>query len=233
MIDLKTVAKYKFYFLPVLVLLIILITGSIFLKPKVVSLIEIQKKNSLERKRLSRLTEKVVALEGLDVNELTVKSDSLLRALPAEKDIPNFLASIKIISQQAGVSLLSLGVDPGALGTASSETKSLPFVSFNLLVQGEKDKIKDFIQKIETVIPLMRVTNLSLSDKEDNIVDGNIVLNAYFQPLPEDIGSIEQPILAITKEEDDTYQTLASLTPVATESSLPEVPSGRENPFSL
>ncbi len=234
----KIITKYKSYLIPILVLFIIFVTSLLFLKPKIIGLIEIQKKNSVERKRLAQLSQKVAALEGLDLNELTTKSDSLLKILPAEKDVPNFLAALKMISQQTNVTLKSLKTDPGAISTVSAKTKTkelkgLPMISFSLIVQGENDKIKDFVQKVENVIPLMRIKIVGLSNREENFVEANLVLNAYFQPLPQNIGLLEQPISLITQEEESTYQTLSGFEPAATESSLPEVVSGRENPCSF
>lgn len=232
------ITKYKSYLIPILVVLIIFVSSLVFLKPKIIDLIEIQKKNSEERKKLAQLSQKVAALEGLDINELTAKSDLLLKILPAEKDIPNFLTALKIISQQTNVTLKSLKTDPGAISTVSAkpktkEQKGLPSVPFDLIVRGENDMIKDFLQKVENVMPLMRIEIVSLSNREDNFVEASLILNAYFQPLPQNIGPLEQSISLVTQEEENTYQTLSGLEPAATESSLLEVVSGRENPFSF
>ena len=128
-------------------------------------------------------------------------------------------------------------MDPGGISTGSAqpkkEEKGLPFIPISLIVSGGSEQIRDFIQKVENVIPLMRIVTLNLSNKEDNFTEANIVLNAYFQPLPQNIGQLEQPISLITQEEESTYQSLSGLSSVATESSLLEVSSGRENPFSF
>lgn len=235
--DLKNLTQYKSYLIPILVLAIIFVTSLVFLKPKIVGLSQIQKKNSVERKKLAQLSQKVASLEGLDLNELTTKSDTLLKILPAEKDVPNFMATLKVLSQQTNVTLKTLKMDPGGISTDSAqpkkEEKGLPFITISLIVRGDSEEIKEFAQKVENVIPLMRITTLSLSNKEDNFTEASIVLNAYFLPLPQNIGQLEQPISLITQEEESTYQSLFGLTSAATESGFPEVSSGRENPFSF
>jgi len=235
--DLKNLARYKSYLIPISVLAIIFLTSLIFLKPKIMGLSQIQKGNAVERKKLAQLSQKVASLEGLDLNELVTKSDTLLKILPAEKDVPSFMSSLKVVGQQTNVSLKTLKMDPGGISTGSAqpkkEEKGLPFIPISLIVSGGSEQIRDFIQKVENVIPLMRIVTLNLSNKEDNFTEANIVLNAYFQPLPQNIGQLEQPISLITQEEESTYQSLSGLSSVATESSLLEVPSGRENPFSF
>jgi len=218
--EFKTFIKYKN-----VLLLLILAAGFIFsffffLKPKILEIFDFRKKINQEKNTLAALTQKVAALNGLDELELERKTEVLLKALPPEKDIVTLLLTFKVLSSQEGVTLKGVKIDPDENAATSLE------------IEGEQEKIMNFLEKIKTSYPLMKPEDVALSyHKNENLIEGKIVFRTFSQPLPKSLGSIESPLLPITPEEEKSYEEISKFNSVVIEKDLEPVQTGKENPF--
>ncbi len=212
-------AKYKAFFLPVILIIGILFASLFFLRPKIFEIFELQKKVTKERKTLAELTKKAATLEGLDEVELTEKTEVLLKVLPPEKDVANILLTFKVLGSQAGISLQEVQID-------SEDTISLK-------IQGQMEKAISFMEKIETSYPLMRLEEATISSKEENQTQATIKVKFFFLPLPKTLGSVDSPVSLVTPQEEKIYQEISKFTPVLIEENLPPVGGGKENPFAF
>ncbi|MGB9706995.1 MAG: hypothetical protein ACPLXP_02920, partial [Microgenomates group bacterium] len=140
-------------------------------------------------------------------------------ALPPEKDVANILLTLKLLSTQQGITLQRVQIDPG-------ETLSLK-------IEGSPEKITGFMEKIETVLPLMKLEETSISFKEEGLLEATVKVKVSFLPLPKELGAMESPLPLITSQEEKIYQEVANFNSVLTEESLPPVQSGKENPFAF
>lgn len=230
--------KYKNLFWPAVFFLVVVVIGLTFLKPKITGIFQLQKQIREDKKRLAQVTEKVNALEGLDEIELETKSEKVLEALPSEKNIASLLYTLKILGQQAGVVLKDIEVSPGELSTRSAQPKTkgepeVPLLSFSLTIEGEDEKVRNFFDRIETTLPLMKISLIDLSQKGEDSVDGNLKLAAFFLLLPKELGVIEKPLALITSQEEKAYQELVRFKAAEKVGELPLIPSGKENPFTF
>lgn len=230
----KILAKIKSLWLPFLLFAFVFLTSVLFLKPKIREVIAIQQKISQERKTLAQLTQKVALLEGLDQNELSTKTDKVLKILPTEKNVPFILQTLRLLSSQTNINLSKLTVSPGSLSTDSAQLNppaDLPVLTLDINLDGDKDKIKSFLSSLEFTSPLMRVKTISFSQKGDSSIALEMVLETYFLPLPQTLGKPEQPVPNITSQEQSAYQLLTQFKSPLTASELPVGPAGKENPF--
>lgn len=232
----KKLRNFGDYLIPILVVLLAVFASFSFLMPKIAAIFKLQKEVSQNKKNLASLVQKVNFLEGLNQTELTKKTDILLAALPAEKDVPRLLITFKTLASQTGVELEQIQVTPGELvstenGQATSST--LPFLPFKIQAFGELKEIRNFLDKIEKTFPLMKIADVSLSGTQEDLFAATINLDAFFLPLPKGLGPAEKALPLLSLQEEETYQRLTSFEKVELPEGLPPVQSGKENLFSL
>ena len=237
----KKLSDYQPFLLPVMAALLVFLTAFTFLKPKVSAIIEGQKRLSQNKQALARLTEKIAALEGLNQTELTRKTDILLTALPAEKDVPRLLATYKGLAQEIGVVIQQIEVKPGELASpeggqvvpVGGQASPPPFLAFQIGVSGELEKVGIFLDELEKTLPLMRIKRVSLSQKKGNLFESGIELQAFFLSLPGELGPVEEALPLISQREEEVYRQLADFKAIELKESLSLTPAGKENLFTF
>jgi Tfp pilus assembly protein PilO len=230
----QDLTKYRLFFLPTVIFLAIILTGTLFLKPKLEQIIRVQAELSSKKTRLTQLTTKLAALEGLDVAELEAKISVVLQALPGEKDLGGSLLVIRGLTQTVEAELRSVQVEPGEISTPSAQSAekyNLPFLSFKIKITGTLEQLKEFLAKSEEVAPLTRLDKIDISQKEGGLVEADLDLETFFLPLPVELGGAEKPLPSITAQEEKIYQNLSKLQKIQPSESPPSIPSGRTNPF--
>lgn len=229
-------ALYKPFLLPVIIFLLIILSGLFLLKPRIAQVLNIRRNLSSQKAKLAKLTAKVAALQGLDEVELEEKTKVALRALPAQKDLPGALLTIKSLTTETGLELRGIQVEPGEISTESAEPQSskkynLPFLEFKINVGGSKTQLKDFLTKLSLTAPLMRVAAIKIAQTEGEVIEADLDLDTFLLPLPSTLGAVEQELVPITPQEEGIYQQLAKIAPVQTVTFSP-IPAGKENPFT-
>lgn len=234
--DFEGLKKYKNLLWPAVFFLMVVVIGLIFLKPKITGIFQLRKQIAKDKNTLAQLTQKVNALEGLDERELEIKSEKVLQALPSEKNIAGLLYTLKILSQETEVGLKDIQVSPGELSTRSAEPKSkseleLPLLSFSLMVESESEKARNFFDRIETVMPLMKIRGIGMARSDGGAIEAKLELAAFFLLLPKELGVIEKPLALITSQEEKAYQELTRFKAAEKMEEWILIPSGKENPF--
>lgn len=230
----SNIAKYRLLTLPTLVCLIILVLTLALLLPKINQIIKTRQSLAQEKVRLSKLTQKIADLEGLDESELSVKANLLISSLPTEKDVPKIFATLKSLGLQTGVTLENVKVTPGELSTISAQpkTKGPPALSFEVSAKGTMEAMKSFLGQATSTIPVMQITDVSL-ERAVGEATADISLDTYFLLLPKTLGALETPLAKITLNEELLYQEIAEFTTPLTEETLPSVATGKEDLFSF
>jgi len=226
----KDFSKNKEIFIQFFLILVIIFTGAKFLFPKIQESFQMRHKIKDEKERLTKLTQKAAFLESLDEYELTSKTEFLLKVLPPEEDIFIPLSTLKsLASQFSDIQIKEMKIDLGnekAAGQLSS-------IGFSLKIVGSKENIVNFIDKVKTVYPLMRVNEISISLKEEELPSALIKIDTFFLGLPKEIGKVEAPLSLITSGEEKIYKEVSSLNSPLQEETIPSFSGGKENPFSL
>lgn len=226
-------SNYKAFLMPGLILLVIILASLFLVKPQVKRIFDFRKKIQAEKQALTRLTEKVAILEGLDKAELNSKIETVVRVLPLEKDISYLLSVLRSLTDEAGVSINVVNINPGEISTSSAGAakQSLSSLSFPLNLEGEMGKIRTLLDKVEETAPLMSIDRVSFS-KLTTGVKATINLNIYDLSAPAGLGDINASVPILSGEEEKTYQRIVGFVVLKIEE-LPSVPSGKAEPFSL
>lgn len=231
---LPNLTKYRVFLFPGAVVVLIILSMVMILKPKANDLLGLRKGLSKQKEELAQLSQKVAVLEGYDQSELKTRTNQVLKALPAEKDAPLLLATMRSLTNEYNLELESLNIDVGEVSTESAEptTKEKPLPSLDLLlsVSGSLNDLYEFLSGVESTSPIIRINQVDIT-REGDSTEAKIQLSSYYLVIPTDIGKASRQIIPITLEEEKIYQQLSRYKPAVVETALPSVVSGKENPF--
>jgi len=201
------------------VLILVVLVSLFWLMPKLMAIVKANRDLNVSRKTLAELTKKVTTLEGLSKPELTDKVDLALKILPLEKDVPGALSTLKKVALNNELIVNEMSIpEVGEITSGSAETKTsknikeeaLPSLSVKLTLIGPREKIINFFNQVETTAPLMKVSGLSISQKNEGTDESLIEVRTYFLPLPKTIGKLEQTVVPVTSQEEKIFNELSS-----------------------
>lgn len=230
--------KAKILLIPLAIILLILLGSILFLKPQVSGILADQKELSLQKTKLAKMTAKVAFLESMVDSELEIKTKATLDFLPAEKDLPRVLATIRNLTNANGLGLEGVQVEPGDISSSSAVIKSerygLETLELKITVSGDWVQLKSFLSQVEGTSPLMRVGKAEISSFPPAI-EAIFSLNSFFLSLPTTLGASETPLVAISPQEEEIYQQLVKIASPVQEvfQTSSSGTSGRENPFTF
>lgn len=204
----KLLKRYKIIVIFLMIILIIIFLTVVFIKPKVMNIIDLNNQNNQNSKLLNTLLKKKNYLETIDTKDIKNKFDLLSSAIPAEKDIPGYLLGIAKIANEASVSVGLIEINPGSLSTSSAVKKNItqtPVIS-KVSVKGNWQDIVKFITKAINGRRLLKVDGVDLSgvaaQKTNLPVSMTFLISLYSQSLPETLGNIDELVPGITDEEE-------------------------------
>ena len=212
-------ANNKSFLFSGFVLILVVLVSLFWLRPKVMAIVKANRDLTAGRKTLAELTKKVTTLDGLSKPELTDKVDLALKILPVEKDVPTVLSTLKKVALNNELIVNEMSIpEVGEIASGSGETKTsknvkeetLPSLSVKLTLIGPREKIISFFKQVETTAPLMKVSGLSISQKNEGTDESLIEVRTYFLPLPKTIGKLEQAVVPVTSQEEKIFNELAS-----------------------
>jgi len=233
---LSELSKYRSYFFPVLVVILMVVSIMTILKPRLNDLLKTRGNLAKQKEELAQLTQKIVILEGYDQNELETRANRILKVLPTEKNGPLIFATVRSLADEHNLEISTLSVEVGEIATESAQPKRkeelIPSLGIQLGVSGSLDDLYDFLETIESIVPLMGIEAVATS-REETTIESKIQLSAYFLAAPKDIGRVDRQIIPITSEEEEVYQKTSRYQTPTVGTSLPYVGSGKENPFTF
>lgn len=232
----KVPEKVKILLIPLVIVLAIIFISILFLKPQISGILAGQREVSLQKDKLAKMTAKAAFLEGLQESELEIKTKTALSFLPAEKDLPGTLATIRNLVNANGLELRGVQIGPGDISTGSALAKSektgLESLEFKITISGDWTQLKSFLSQVEKASPLMRIVKAEISSFPP-MVEAALSLDSFSLSLPTTLGASETPLVAISPQEEEVYQQLVKIAPPIQDVFQPSSfgPSGRENPF--
>jgi Tfp pilus assembly protein PilO len=222
-------AKYKSFLTFIILLLFVVISVLNFIRPKVGEIFQIRGKINNEKRKLAELTQKESYLNNLDEFELNQKTQVVLKAIPAEKDIITPFSIFKILASQFNLEIQGVDIN---LGDDSLKNDVGSF-SFFLKVKGTFEQLVNFIEKMKKIFPIMSIKEVDVEIKKDNSLLAKILIETYYSPFPEKIGSVESPILLVTSQEEKIYQEISGFSSILPETEEIDIKMGKENPFAF
>ena len=229
----------KILIVPLVVLFLILIASLSILRPKIAEIFQARRDLTSNRKRLTALTEKTAVLEGLAEVELNEKVDDVLRVLPAEKDVAKNIFVLKRLALDADLVFAGVNLtEVGEISTESAKPKLtqgaiLPSLPFNILLIGSQEKVKNFLIDLEKTAPLMKVAQLTISQKKENLPEATILIESFYLSLPKTIGRLGTAIASVSREEENILVKVSEFKSFKDEDEFYFATGFKDNPFAF
>lgn len=154
--------------------------------------------------RINILTNNNAFLSRLNQEEQTQQLNTVLSALPADKDYAGILSAVKSASAKAGVGLGDFTFQVGELSQKSIITKNLPTLQLILNVIGSPADVGRFLQELSQSIPLSNVAELKIGSDASRVV-----VEFYYKPIPQLQVNYAQPINPPSAQNKKTLENLS------------------------
>lgn len=169
--------------------------------------------------RVTVLRAKVALLESLDVDVLRGQLTDMLAGVPADKQLPSLFSTVDGLAAVAGVSIDSVDVSAtGSLATASAakrgpEEQKLGsnLLPYEVTIAGSLDQVRSFLATSNKVRRLMRIRDLDINFTGSSSATARIRMDTFYAALPATIGRVDQPLIALTPEEESLLNTMSAL----------------------
>lgn len=191
--------------------------------------------------RTQVLSTKQRFLDTLDEVSVRKNLQILLSAVPSGKDVPSVLATTDSLVSGSGLGMIDMSItNLGSIATEAATRKSdeekrigSSLLPFTLTVEGNLTNFKDFLTRSVAIRRLVRVRSFTAIVTTSGAIQVNINLDAFYNPLPKALGSVDQPLPVATDEEQALLTRITSY-PWASQSLVVSstVSTSRTNPFS-
>ena len=198
------------------------------------------------------LKNKVSVLESIDEVSMRSNVQTLLSAVPSDASLPTLLGTLDGLVAKTGVASGNFTLAKlGDLATGSAQRLSADentvggnILPFTLNISGTFDQLRGFLALSVSVRRIIRVRTFNLlflaptaeASASANTSSANLEMDAFYSPLPTTIGSVSQPLTALTSADDALIATISGMQLLGV-SSTPLPPSSlgpaKPDPFSL
>ena len=170
--------------------------------------------------------------------------------LPSDKGVFVVVKQIENAAAASGVLINRLEVTPGAVGLATTlkgktaeggvtetpqsggEVLETPKIQLKTSLVGDYRSLLQFLTNTLAVPRVISIRDLTItSSGQSSQVNSSFTIEAYWQPLPSQLASIETPVEDLTEVEAARLSKIA-LAPEATSAAVPPVPLGRSDLFA-
>lgn len=174
--------------------------------------------NKTLAKEVDQIKKRVQILDMIDESALESYMKLLLSAVPAEKDIPNFMLTVQSIIQASQVTETTSVIDaPGAISTSSAQpvdpkAKNLSqnSISTKLNINGTKDNLLTFLNTVSNTRRLLRIPEISIAfDPNSDQAAAKMIMESYYAPLPNVVGKPSDKLDEISESERQMLDKLA------------------------
>lgn len=226
--------------------------------PRFSEVLKLRAENRQLAERLASMETKVKTLEGFDKSVLEVQLAVAEQLLPSDKAVFAFVRQIEMAAAGAGIILNKLDVSPGSLsgvdvptagitpsasgagGASTSTTDQLAGfkVPIRIGITGDYRSTLAFLNTLASLSRVNGIGDLSLTSSssagEAALLKSALSIDAYFKPLPSELGSIESPIVDLTASEKALIEKVkvTTATPSIPIPSVPSVPTGKTDIFA-
>lgn len=233
--------KYKLIIYPILVGFSSIILIVLVIYPQLKEYFKGQEDTQNNRLKLKTLDAKANELEAIGQEDLEKKLQSVVSALPSEKDYTSVIGLMQRLGAEAGVNLVSVNLESGR----GKEVTGISSFGVRVEITTTRLGFEEFLKRIEKAPIVMKVSSVSVDSLQGtNTVSSTIVIDVYYSPTPKSLGGLEAPLPKLSTEEEELAIKLASNnppTPVTTAVTSPSdvaqqlpatlLPRGKSNPF--
>jgi len=215
--------------------------------PKFTQILQLRSDNQQLTERVMSLEAKAKQLASLDRGDLDIKLGIAEQLLPSDKGVFTLVTQIERTAAASGVLLNKIDLAPGSLkessdtketssGSTGTQDDLAPKIQLRLSLTSDYRSFEQFLKNISSVSRVLAVKDLSLSSsatssEQTSQVRASLTIDAYWQPLPKELNSIESKIEDLTNEELATLEQIRS-TGFISAPAIPSVPTGKVDLFS-
>lgn len=204
--------RYKIFVIRGLTLVVLVFLGTRVTIPMVDSIREVQARIEQKKERLLLLSNKEDFLKRQNQGTLSYQVQKLNAALPSVIDLPLILATLQKVASDTNIELgeFSLSSRTQVLTvTKIQQGETLTSFQFNVSLAGSLESMEQFIEKLATVSPMLRMAGIDFSNEQSKTT-----LSFYFQPQP-GRAPIDAPISELTQAQKNAITEVSSLEPPA------------------
>lgn len=221
--------RYRLLLIPFIVLVSAILVSVLVTVPQVFKLIDTFKTiNELDQKKLF-FQEKASGLEAINVEDYRKDLDTGLVALPVEKDIPGVMGEILFSLGGSGLHLNGITFSNSPL-----ESEKVEEYAITIDASGTKSSLRNFLERVTLAPRLIKLTSINITNMSEDSLDARVIFATFYQTLPKSIGSIDDQLPEIGKEETQILkdiETKKRLFPKASPGTSGSS-KGKLNPFS-
>lgn len=232
--------RYKKFFLPAGVLVVIVVLSLTFGKKMALGVLEKRDDISNLKKTISQLEGKLAVLNKLSEDDLKKQKDVVFSAVSATSPVLPVISVVKTVGLGSNVLVEDFQVKEQAqmnLGAGGAETADKTRqVDFQFSIIGSPENILRFLNNLGEVLPITQIKKVDISSSDS----ADISFIAFWQPQPKTLPSISSPVETLTKADAELLKNLAKrrnpltaifLVAPDQETQVPPPNIGRTNPF--
>lgn len=247
----KYIRKYQGLAISIGILLLIVICVFVGLLPAISNIKTMRSSVTDLSSQVAVLEQKATILESIDEDTYMNYLKDLALAVPTDKSLTSLFSTIDGLSRETGVTLSDFTLArPGTIATDSAKRLSnderklgSSLLPFTLTVSGTYDQIRKFVENAVLVRRFFRIRYFSISfDQKKETISVHMGMDAYYAPLPTNLGSATQSIEGLTQNDQSVIEKVMSMAVLGREDETntetssvgePVLTSPREDPFSL
>lgn len=217
--------------------------------PKFSEISELRSANVDLENRAASLEAKANVLSSLDSSVLEKQLAASEALLPSQKDVFVLIRQIENATGSSGILLSKVEVVPGSINDAASAqagvgvqpaagagtlATSASKIQIRLTITSSYASLLNFLSKMYSGARAINIDDITISTAasgSESQVRTALSIDAFWQALPFDLGSIEKAVSQLTDAEVQLLNTVGEQG-VSSFATVPEVPLGRSDLFA-
>jgi Tfp pilus assembly protein PilO len=224
--------KVRFFVLPVLAVLVVVLSTVFLIVPQVVRITKVQGEVKELETKINFFDSKVNLLSSIDSSEYKSELQISLIALPADHDIPSSLGELFSILSLTQLKLENISLS--GLSGGADKSKSVPSYSIRMDISGSRENMEKFIETIKLAPRLVNLNTVNVTFlRNSSDVQASVDVLVFYKALPATVGDLSQKISPLDEKDRAILSRIKSnlqLIPAA----QPEQPSqfgNKPDPF--
>lgn len=195
--------RYQHLVVPGVVLVVAILISVLVTGPQLFKVLEAFKTIEDKSAEKSFYQQKIATLSGIDTELYRKNLDTALLALPVDKNIPGVTGELLVALSGSGMTLDGITFS-GADGAADKTSE----YTLRMEVSGSEESLESFMERVKLSPRIVKLTTIDVNKARNGNLTASISFVALYQPLPNNIGTVDQPVPEISEKD---LQTLADI----------------------
>ncbi len=221
--------KYQIFIWPAIGIIVSSSFLILLIIPQITSVGKSDEDISQLKERSTLLNQKLVQLQAIDVAKYRENLNTVLIALPLDKDIPSAISQIQNLAGSNRLEIVEF-----TIAAAGPTVNSATSYQVKIDLAGDLASIKNFIEQLKQAPRVMTIEKATLAGTKNSLIyQASLAIDVYRQPQQTNLGGLEDPVTALS---DSNLSLLARLSKAVkniplVSSSNATGPKGKVNPF--